>query len=140
MGYSGQIALYRSVAGSTPKGETLTITNKKLTFDKREWLTLENKNKDSTQDVLIFESTDKKSLINVHLAYTDNYIGEDAILREVTVGDDQIDSDLKNNTDLMIISFKNIVITVVQTAEVKADIDITHVFVESVINILKENY
>ncbi|MCY9544608.1 hypothetical protein M5X02_28655, partial [Paenibacillus alvei] len=61
----------------------LTIVDKDLTYNKRQYLTLNGEldtgEPKTTQELLIFENKNQSTQISIRIAYTQNYIGEDII-------------------------------------------------------------
>lgn len=99
----------------------LVVVDKDLTFNSREWLTLDGKlseNSKSTQETLFLENEDSSVLLTIILSYTGSYIGEDMIYYKID-SDYEINTQLANATDLVTISYKNLVISVLQTTNDK---------------------
>ncbi|MEK5036926.1 hypothetical protein [Sporosarcina sp. FSL K6-3457] len=118
----------------------LVVVDKDLTFNSREWLTLDGKlseNSKSTQETLFLENEDSSVLLTIILSYTGSYIGEDMIYYKID-SDYEINTQLANATDLVTISYKNLVISVLQTTNDKKDFDITQNTLKKIINILEK--
>lgn len=120
-------------------GKTLVAASRHLTFNKRDSMSLIGEDFKTTQDTIFFESKDKNTLVSINIAYTSNYIGNDMVFFMPSVNDDLINSDLKNLTDFMIISYKNLIIDIHQTSKTVADTDITINFANTVVDILLKN-
>lgn len=120
-------------------GKTLVAASRHLTFNKRDSMSLIGNDFKTTQDTIFFESKDKNTLVSINIAYTSNYIGNDMVFFMPSVNDDLINSDLKNLTDFMIISYKNSIIDIHQTSKTVADTDITINFANGVVDILLKN-
>lgn len=125
---------------SSTDGETLVAVAKDLTFNKRNWITLNGKSYQSTQDTIFFESKDKKTLVAINFAYTPNFIGNDIVFYIPSIYKDfKINSNLKNLTDFMIISYKNLIINIHQTSSTAIDKDITKNFTRKLEKVIVEN-
>ncbi len=128
---------YSLIYGSN--GEHTVAIGPELTFGKGVFLTLSGDTiNDPTQDVLYFESKDMQTLISVSISYTENCIGNDCIYYLPSSGEDAFESELKVLSDFMIISYKNLVITVHQTNKVKVDREITKEFMYKIRDLLLE--
>lgn len=126
---------YGVIYGSNGK-HTVAI-GPELTFGNGVFLTLSGDNiNDPTQDVLYFESKDMQTLICVSISYTESYIGNDCIYYLPSSGEDAFESKLKDLSDYMIISYKNLVITVHQTNKEKVDREITKEFMYKIRDLL----
>lgn len=125
---------YSLIYGSNGK-HTVAI-GPELTFGNGVFLTLSGDNiNDPTQDVLYFESKDMQTLISVGISYTESYIGNNCIYYLPSSGED-FQSELKVLSDFMIISYKNLVITVHQTNKEKVDREITKEFMYKIRDLL----
>lgn len=122
-------------------GIDITTIEKDLTFNSREWLTIDGVMSDSpksTQETLFLENEDSSILLTLILSYTDSYIGEDMLYYKID-SDYKINVELADSTDLVTVSYKNLVITVLQTAEGKKDFEVTKSVLRETIKYLK-NY
>ncbi|WP_215142231.1 hypothetical protein [Exiguobacterium qingdaonense] len=99
-------------------GDDVTAIDKKLSFNKREWLTvdgtMDGTNLKSTQETLYFEDKDQTTQLSIHFAYTENYIGNDMVQYQINSGYNELNQKISNKSDLMIISYKNLIISVQQ--------------------------
>jgi len=121
-------------------GDDFTVVDRALSFGKRRWLTVDGTiDSGSTQESLYFENKKQDTQLVIHFAYTDRYIGNDMIQYQSNDGNKELNQELSNRSDLIMISFKNIIITVEQNTLEKVDPDTTQRAVQQVINEL-ENY
>ena len=122
-------------------GPDVTIIDKELSFNKRNWLTINGTKDDlapkSTQETLYFEDKDQTTLLSISFAYTKNYVGEDMLQYQVPSGYDNINQKLANKSDLILLSYKNIVISIQQNNSDKVNYDTTKFATKMVINELK---
>lgn len=124
---------------SSTNGKTLVAIDKDLTFNKRNWITITGNSYQSTQDTIFFESKDKNTLVTVNFAYTSNFIGNDIVFYIPSTNEDSINSNLKNLTDFMVISYKNLIINIHQTSSIVVDKDITKSFTRELEKVIVEN-
>ena len=121
-------------------GDDFTVVDRALSFGKRRWLTVDGTiDSGSTQESLYFENKKQDTQLVLHFAYTDRYIGNDMIQYQSNDGNKELNQELSNRSDLIMISFKNIIITVEQNTLNKVDPDTTLQVVQQVIDEL-ENY
>ncbi|WP_214801177.1 MULTISPECIES: hypothetical protein [unclassified Exiguobacterium] len=119
---------------ASTRGSDFTIIDKELSFGKRNWLTVDGSSDSaSTQESLYFEDKKQTTQLSVHFAYTDHYIGEDMIQYPSSSGYDKLNQKLANQSDLILISYKNLVISVQQNKLSKVDPETTKLAVERVI-------
>lgn len=118
-----QFQLKRSTIGAD-----FTAVDQSLSFGKRRWLTVDGTiDTPSTQETLYFENQKQDTQLAIHFAYTDRYIGNDLVQYQSN-GD---------YGELLIISYKNILITVQQNALQKVDSNTTQEAAKQVIQELK---
>ena len=85
-----------------------------LSFGKRKWLTKDGESLTApTQEMFFYENEERTRLLTITLAYTENYIGKDMLFYNVSSGYD-INDELSNN-EIIALSYKNIIIHIVQT-------------------------
>ncbi|MGG0815608.1 hypothetical protein ABE142_23530 [Paenibacillus alvei] len=117
----------------------LTIVDKDLTYNKRQYLTLNGEldtgEPKTTQELLIFENENQSTQISIRIAYTQNYIGEDIIDWSMLTGLSNINEKLSEMSDIVTFSYKNIVFIIYQISETKKDIDITKETIRNIQNI-----
>lgn len=119
---------------ASTRGSDFTIIDKELSFGKRKWLTVDGTSDSaSTQESLYFEDKKQTTQLSVHFAYTDHYIGEDMIQYPSSSGYDKLNQKLANQSDLILISYKNLVISVQQNKLSKVDPETTKLAVKRVI-------
>ncbi|EJW15164.1 hypothetical protein PAV_9c00870 [Paenibacillus alvei DSM 29] len=101
----------------------LTIVDKDLTYNKRQYLTLNGEldtgEPKTTQELLIFENKNQSTQISIRIAYTQNYIGEDIIDWSMLTGLSNINEKLSEMSDIVTFSYKNIVFIIYQISETK---------------------
>ncbi|HCD58842.1 hypothetical protein [Exiguobacterium acetylicum] len=118
-----QFQLKRSTIGAD-----FTAVDQSLSFGKRRWLTVDGTiDTSSTQEALYFENQKQDTQLAIHFAYTDRYIGNDLIQYQSN-GD---------YGELLIISYKNILISVQHNYLQKVDSDTTQEAAKQVIHELK---
>lgn len=119
-------------------GPDVTAIDKELSFNKREWLTVDgvmnNTDPDSTQEILYFEDNKQTTLIAINFSYTETYIGDDMVQYQVNSGYSDLNNELSVKTDFIVISYKNLIITVHQTSNEKVNIETTKLALQNVIN------
>lgn len=109
-------------------GADFTAVDQSLSFGKRRWLTIDGTiDTPSTQETLYFENQKQDTRLAIHFAYTDRYIGNDLVQYQSN-GD---------YGELLIISYKNILITVQHNSIQKVDSDTTQEAAKQVIQELK---
>lgn len=109
-------------------GADFTAVDQSLSFGKRRWLTVDGTiDTPSTQETLYFENQKQDTQLAIHFAYTDRYIGNDLVQYQSN-GD---------YGELLIISYKNILITVQHNSLQKVDSDTTQEAAKQVIQELK---
>ncbi len=119
---------------ASTRGSDFTIIDKELSFGKRKWLTVDGTSDGaSTQESLYFEDKKQTTQLSVHFAYTDHYIGEDMIQYSSSSGYDKLNQKLANQSDLILISYKNLVISVQQNKLSKVNPKTIKLAVEQVI-------
>ncbi|KOP28845.1 hypothetical protein ADM98_07860 [Exiguobacterium sp. BMC-KP] len=121
-------------------GDDFTVVDRALSFGKRRWLTVDGTiDSGSTQESLYFENKNQDTQVSVHFAYTDQYIGNDMLQYQSNDENKELNQELSNRSDLIMISFKNIIITVQQHSLNKVDPDTTQRVAQQMIDEL-ENY
>lgn len=124
-------------------GPDVTIIDKELSFNKRDWLTIDGTKDDltpkSTQETLYFEDKKQTTLLSISFAYTNNYVGEDMLQYQVPSGYTKINQELANKSDLILLSYKNIVISIQQNNSSKVDYETTKLATKMVIDELLKN-
>lgn len=99
-------------------GYSIVMIDEELSFGKREYVTLDGTQGlpiNATQESLLFLHEQEDSLITITLAYTDNYIGNDILFYQSVEGFEAIKDELTDHLDLLSISYKNIIISILQT-------------------------
>ncbi|MCK2157711.1 hypothetical protein [Exiguobacterium sp. 17-1] len=120
-------------------GSDFTIIDRELSFGKRKWLTVDGtSDSSSSQESLYFEDEKQTTQLSIHFAFTDHYIGEDMVQYPSNSGYNKLNQKLANKSDLIIISYKNIVISVQQNTLGKIDPETTQLAVKRIINELKQ--
>lgn len=106
---------------NTSTDTDIIMIDKEISFNKREYLTLDgtydNKSQVQTsQESLFFGSEDRKTALIITIAYTDAAIGED-IVSYVSSGGYGLPEEVIQKSDLITLSYKNLIISVLQSAE-----------------------
>ncbi|TVX89595.1 hypothetical protein [Paenibacillus agilis] len=126
----------------------ITLIDKKLTFGKRDTLVLSgslepNKIPQPTHHLLIFEDNDDPSKVKnqlvVRLAYTNSYIGNDIVDGNKNAGFKGTNQTLAESTELMILSYKNLIISVQLTSQDKTNRDLFIDSIHPIVDMIK-NY
>lgn len=124
----------------TENNNYFTAVDKSMTFGKRDILTLDG-NRDSvidpTQRVLYLENEEKSILIKVIIAYTEQFIGDDMVYYSSDLSSEGL-SELNKKSELITLSYKNLIFTVVQTADETIENDFTRKITSSLINIIEK--
>lgn len=99
----------------------IIMIDKEISFNKREYLTLDgtydNKSTVQTsQESLFFGSEDGKTALIITIAYTHAAIGEDIVSYVSSEGYD-LPEEVIQKSDLITLSYKNLIISVLQSAE-----------------------
>ncbi|NOJ74023.1 hypothetical protein [Paenibacillus alvei] len=119
----------------------LTIVDKDLTYNKRQYLTLngelDNGVPKTTQELLIFENKNQSTQISIRIAFTQNYIGEDIIDWSMLSGLSNINEKLSEMSEIVTFSYKNIIFIIHQISESKKDIEITKEVIRNIQKITK---
>lgn len=101
-------------------GDDLTMIDKDISFNKREYLSIDGKysptNVESSQETLFYLNEDKDRALIVTLAYTDSTIGNDIIFYNIT-NDYGLPEEITNKNDLITLSYKNLIISILQSAK-----------------------
>ncbi len=119
-------------------GSDFTAVDRSLSFGGRRWLTVDGTiDTPSTQETLYFENQKQDTRLAIHFTYTDRYIGNDVMQYQSSEGYKGLNQKLSNQSDLIIISYKNILISVQQNALYKVDPDTTQEAAKQVIHELK---
>ncbi len=126
---------------SSTTGIDLTVVDKDLTFGSRDWLTVDGEfhmdnGSQSTQNSIFLENEQSSKLISVVIAYTESYMGEDMVYYLID-NDYPINQNLAQTTDLVTISYKNLIITVLQTADSQAENEETQKILRGVLEFLE---
>ena len=117
-----------------------TAVEKSMTFGKRDLLTLDGNRDgaiDSTQRVLYLENEEKSISIKVIIAYTEQFIGDDMVYYNSAFSSEST-NDLDRKSELITLSYKNLIFTVVQTADKAIENDFTQKITNSLINIIEK--
>ncbi|MFC6464862.1 hypothetical protein ACFP65_07765 [Marinilactibacillus sp. GCM10026970] len=124
----------------TENNNHFTAVDKSMTFGKRDILTLDG-NRDSaidpTQRVLYLENEEKSILIKVIIAYTEQFIGDDMVYYSSDLSSEGL-SELNKKSELITLSYKNLLFTVVQTTDEAIENDFTRKITSSLINIIEK--
>lgn len=100
---------------------------KEISFGKREYLTISGsydslpQSTQNTQETLFYLNENKDKLLTITLAYTDKLIGNDIVFFNITSGFG-IDDKLTTKSNLVTISYKNLIISILQTSSKQTSI------------------
>ncbi|HEY2492581.1 MAG TPA: hypothetical protein VGI33_06705 [Paenibacillus sp.] len=75
--------------------------------------------------------------IQIRIAYTTVVMGNDLVSWDISSGYENTSKQLSNNTDLATLTYKNIIITILQNAKDHTELEITKGAIRSVIKSLK---
>lgn len=129
-----------TLKSSTSDVEVLRLS-KDFSFGKREYMTTKGtfngEQPKSTQESLFYESSNKDRMIIVTIAYTKSFIGNDMASYSVW-SDYGLKTSLIDKTDLMTITYKNLIITIIQTNEKKAEPNDTQNATRTIVKYLKD--
>ena len=107
-----------------------------LSFGKRKWLTKDGEsNTEPTQEMFLYENEESTRLLTITLAYTENFIGNDMLFYNISSEHD-INDELSNN-EIIALSYKNIVINIMQTTSTDIEMEDTQKAAESIIKYLE---
>ncbi|WP_419871427.1 hypothetical protein [Candidatus Pristimantibacillus sp. PTI5] len=106
---------------------SIFIIEKELTFGKKDTLTVSGSLNDQrpVQQLFIFENKDQSSQIHIRLAFTNTDMGKELVSWDIPTGYDNTSEELSDNTDLATLTYRNLVITVMQNTSKKTNLDIT---------------
>ncbi|WP_217585987.1 hypothetical protein [Lentibacillus saliphilus] len=109
-----------------------------LTFSKRGWLTTSGELSplEPTQEMYYYENEDENRLLTITIAYTESYIGSDMVFYNVSHGYD-INKELANN-EIIALSYKNLIINILQTTSNDLEMDDTQNAAASIIEYLEK--
>ncbi|CAH1204327.1 hypothetical protein PAECIP111893_02224 [Paenibacillus plantiphilus] len=134
------ISGYSYKSGSV--GPNIVIMDKDLSFNKREYLTLDGKfdmnNTQPTSELLLFENEDSSKQLAIRISYTTSYIGNDLVDWSSSRGYSGTNEALAKKTDLVTLSYKNLILTILQTSEEEADMEASKTAVRSIISIISK--
>lgn len=122
-------------------GDNVTLVNKELTFNKREYLTIDgtiDNDIKPTDEQLVLESNDGKKNITIAILYTNNFMESNLVGYVNNKGFDNLNEQLVNGSLFATLTFKNLIINVNQVAIDKFDIDLTNEILQSIIETLKK--
>lgn len=121
-------------------GDNVTIVEEDLTFNKRKYLTLDGSFNGSgakpTDEEFIFENEKQDCQISVGMYFVNEFLGNDLIGWSTNSGFSSINLNLAKQTDYMIMSYKNCIITIHQSANNEANPEITKKFSRFIIGLL----
>lgn len=121
-------------------GDDIIMIDKEISFNTRQYLTLKGESNlgdiKSTQESLFFMTEDMNDAIIITLAYTDSYVGNDAVLYN-SINDYGLTEELENNNDLLVLSYKNLIISILQTSTSKVDYNFTNLAALKLIDFLE---
>lgn len=117
----------------------LTFIEKDLSFNKREYLTLDGTDSmETTEEQIVLENKDQSKQITIGVFFTNSYIGNDLVGWPNNVGFKDLNQDLVKSTNYAIITYKNLIITIHQSSTHTADLDTTKNVIRAVEKALNE--
>lgn len=121
-------------------GDDIIRIDKDLSFGKREFLTTDGlfsgHDIESTQETMFFLNKNKERLLTITISYTKSFIGNDLVFYNSNEGYG-LNEDLINN-DLLTISYKNLLFTILQTSNAQVTMDDTVYAGLSIVGILEK--
>ncbi|AJS58048.1 hypothetical protein [Paenibacillus sp. IHBB 10380] len=140
---SGKLAKDIRIPGfklrNTPIYPSIMLVDKDITFDKKQSITVDGTLDDlrSTEQLLIYENDNQTMQIQIKIAYTSVVIGNELVSWNLSSGYESTSKELSNNIDLATLTYKNIIITILQNAKDRTELEITKGAIRSVIKSLK---
>lgn len=132
-----------SVKAST-LGDNISKIDKDLSFNKREYITLTGKmeidNISPTEEQIILENKEQEKQITIGILYTNSYLGNDLVGWLNNQGFSDINSDLASKNNSVILTYKNLIISINQCSTNKIDIDTSINTVRELIHLLKSYF
>lgn len=132
-----------SVKAST-LGNNISKIDKDLSFNKREYITLTGKmeidNISPTEEQIILENKEQEKQITIGILYTNSYLGNDLVGWLNNQGFSDINSDLASKNNSVILTYKNLIISINQCSTNKIDIDTSINTVRELIHLLKSYF
>lgn len=121
-------------------GDDLTMIDKEISFNKREYLTIDGNysptNIESSQETLFYLNDDSDRAIIVTLAFTESNIGNDIILYNIT-NEYGLPEEITEKNDLITLSYKNLIISILQSAKSSVELKDTQKSAKSIVNFLE---
>lgn len=101
-------------------GDDITMIDKDISFNKREYLSIDGNYSptkiESSQETLFYLNEEKDRAFIITVAFTNSSIGNDIIFYNIT-NDYGLPEEISNNNDLITLSYKNLVISILQSAK-----------------------
>lgn len=123
-------------------GDNITAVDKELTFNKRQFLTIDgtfdNSSMKPTEEQIILEDDSQGKQFTISILYTDNYIDENLIGYPSNVGFDNLNETLVKKATYSILTYKNLVIVIHQISIDKYDLDLMYGAMKSLVDLLIE--
>ncbi|MDP4144904.1 MAG: hypothetical protein Q8936_10565 [Bacillota bacterium] len=122
-------------------GDNVTVIDKELSFDKRQYLTLDGTLNSSgtkpTDEQFTLEDKAQSKQITIGIFYTNSYIGNDLLGWPNNDGFANLNKSLSDKCSYSVLTYKNLVILIHQSSVDKADINLMNETIKSLILVLK---
>ncbi|GAA0287450.1 hypothetical protein GCM10008924_02620 [Gracilibacillus halotolerans] len=133
---SDEVEIEGYIYKDSSDGEDAIRIDEDLSFGKRKWLTKDGESlTEPTQEMFFYENEESTRLLTITLAYTENFIGNDMLFYNISSEHD-INDELSNN-EIIALSYKNIVINIMQTTSTDIEMEDTQKAAESIIKYLE---
>jgi hypothetical protein len=125
--------------GNSVEMRDITIIDPELSFNKRQHITVDGTaTEDSTQQAFYYDNKDKSIQLLLTIVYTNKDLGNDILQYQVNSGYEGFNETLGSKSDMIILSYKNLIVGMHQTATNKVDLDITQSATKKLIKKLKK--
>lgn len=104
-------------------------------FSTRIWMSLPNNDMASTQNKFVFENSSKSTTITITISYTPNYIGSELVYFMPAIDSE---STFETHNNLMIATYKNLVLSIQQISTDFADYNLSKEFLKTLETIINE--
>ncbi|WP_202078852.1 hypothetical protein [Caldalkalibacillus salinus] len=125
---------------STPDDE-LTIIDEEISFGERKYITKDGEftgiGLQSTQKILFYQNNEGNRLLTLTIAYTPSMMSNDIVYYNMISGYN-IDEALTNKADLITLSYKNLIISILQTALDERDMNDTIEATKEIVDFLEK--
>jgi hypothetical protein len=125
-----------------PPVKTIFLIDKELTFNKKDTITYGGGQNDfdPTQQLFVFENSDKSTQLYVSISYTNVDMGKNLVAWDIPAGDNDADQKLINQIQMATYTYRNLIVTITQNSKTNTDLDGTKEAARSVLKILDKYY